>query len=319
MAEKELWYHKHKAKTFDEYVWRDQDLRAKVEDWVSNDKALPHLMLLGASGVGKTNLCDLLIASLNVDPVDVLHLNGSKDNNVDTMRNKIDAFCSMGGWSGLKIVFMDEADNMTFQAQQILRGVMDQHSAEVRFFFTANYSHRIIKEIQGRCRVFQIEALDLETFTVRLATILDAEGIPVTDEAIRIVERIATENYPNLRKAIDTLEDSVRNGRLEEPTEKASTASASDWEQPLHKALTEGTTVKAVRELCAQIRKDEIETVFRYLYENTDMFGKAESKAVLGIAEHLDRHYRGLGMPDINLAAIIIKLMVLRMADEAGK
>ena len=109
---KELWVEKYRPKTVSEYVFKNASQRKQVEQWVQ-DGSIPHLLFSGSAGTGKTTLAKVLINDLDVQSADVLYINASRDNNVDTMRQKITAFCETMPWGEFKVVLLDEADYMT--------------------------------------------------------------------------------------------------------------------------------------------------------------------------------------------------------------
>ena len=143
---KELWVEKYRPKTVSEYVFKNASQRKQVEQWVQ-DGSIPHLLFSGSAGTGKTTLAKVLINDLDVQSADVLYINASRDNNVDTMRQKITSFCETMPWGEFKVVLLDEADYMTPNAQAILRGMMEQYHTSVRFILTCNYPNRIIPAI----------------------------------------------------------------------------------------------------------------------------------------------------------------------------
>jgi len=140
---KQLWVEKYRPKTMDDYVWIDNNQKSMIESWIK-ERYLPQLLLSGAAGTGKTTLAKVLINALNVEPADVLIINASRDNNVDTVRNKITNFGQTMPFGDFKIILLDEADYLSPNAQAALRGVMEQYANIVRFIITCNYPQKII-------------------------------------------------------------------------------------------------------------------------------------------------------------------------------
>ena len=135
---KDLWVEKYRPKTLKEYVVRDEAQRQQIQSWI-NDKAIPHLLLSGAPGVGKTTLAKVLFAELEVSSYDILEINASRENSVDTVREKIITFVQIMPFGAYKYVLLDEADYMSPNGQAALRGVMEMYHTSARFILTCNY------------------------------------------------------------------------------------------------------------------------------------------------------------------------------------
>jgi replication factor C small subunit len=121
---KELWTEKYRPNTVDGYVFRDDTQRQQVQSWVDS-KSIPHLLFSGAPGIGKTTLAKILINELGIDFYDILEINASRENSVDTIRDKITNFVQTMPFGDFKIVLLDEADYITPNGQAALRGVME--------------------------------------------------------------------------------------------------------------------------------------------------------------------------------------------------
>ena len=135
---KELWVEKYRPKKVEDYVFRDNAQRKQVASWIK-EGSIPHLLLSGTAGIGKTTLARVLCNELNIEDYDVLEINASRENNVDTVRDKIINFVQMIPFGPFKVVLLDEADYLTPNAQAILRGVMETYSNHSRFILTCNY------------------------------------------------------------------------------------------------------------------------------------------------------------------------------------
>ena len=155
---KELWVEKYRPKQLEEYVFRDAAQKRQVETWVK-EKSFPHLLLSGSAGIGKTTLAKVLINEVGIEHYDILEINASRDNNVETVRDKIINFVQMIPFGPFKVVLLDEADYLTPNAQAILRGVMETYSSHSRFILTCNYPNRIIPALHSRCKDFMLNAL----------------------------------------------------------------------------------------------------------------------------------------------------------------
>jgi replication factor C small subunit len=284
-------------------VFRDEAQRKQVKTWIA-DKSIPHLLFSGAAGIGKTTLAKLLFNELDLNPLDILEINASRTNSVEDVRNKIVNFVQMIPFGDFKVVLLDEADYLSPNAQAALRGVMEEYHTTARFVLTCNYENRIIPAIHSRCQGFHIAKVDQTEFTARLATILITEGItPDLDTLDTYVKA----TYPDLRKCINTVQMNVVDGELVRPNE-GDTGSA-DWKLEMVELFKAGKIQEARKLLCGAVRPEEMEEIYRWLYDNIELFGSDEQQdtAVLTIKQGLVDHTL-VADPEINLAATLIRL-----------
>ena len=165
-------------------------------------------------GTGKTTLAKVLLKELQVDDGDVMFINASSENNVDTMRTKINGFASSLPFSGdFKYVLLDEADYLSQNAQAILRNMMETYSSTCRFILTCNYPNKVIPAIHSRCQGYHIEKLDTNEFTARVAEILITEEVKPDLETLDIYVR---STYPDLRKCINMVQQNIVDGTLQQ-------------------------------------------------------------------------------------------------------
>ncbi len=300
---KELWVEKFRPKTADDYVWIDREQKHMVETWIK-DKYIPHLLLGGNAGAGKTTLAKVLVNELGIDPAEFLHINASRDNGVDVLRNKITNFCSTMAMGPFKIVLLDEADYISPPAQGILRGVIEQYSDSVRFILTCNYPNKIIPALHSRLQTISFKRLDETEFTARLATILVTEGVDVDGETLKLYVKTT---YPDLRKAINTVQMRSVTGKLEAPQ---TDDNEGDYKLLMIDLFRQGRIREARNMIIKQISLDEYEDVYRFMYRNLDFWGKDEDtqdSALLLIRKGLVNHSMAAD-PEINLSATFVEL-----------
>jgi replication factor C small subunit len=300
---KDLWVEKYRPKKIDGYVFRDDHQRKQVETWIK-DKSIPHLLLSGAAGIGKTTLAKILISELGIEDYDVLEINASRTNSVDDVRDKITNFVQMMPFGPFKVVLLDEADYLSPNAQAALRGVMEEYHATARFILTCNYPNRIIPAIHSRCQGFHVERTDLTEFTARVATILVDEAV---DFDLETLDSYVKVTYPDLRKCINLVQQNVQEDKLLAPNK--GDEGAADWKFDMVELFQAGKIQDARKLLCGKLRAEEMEEVYRWLYDNLEIFGSEENqdKAILIIKAGLVDHTL-IADAEINLAATLVKL-----------
>ena len=300
---KQLWVEAYRPKTVDGYVFRDQGQKKQIETWIK-DKSIPHLLFSGSAGIGKTTLAKMLISELDIQEFDVLEINASRTNSVDDVRDKIVNFVQMIPFGDFKVVLLDEADYLSPNAQAALRGVMEEYHNTARFILTCNYPNRIIPAIHSRCQNFHFEKIDQTEFTARVATILVEENV---EFELDVLDTYVKVTYPDLRKCINMVQQSVVENKLVAPNQ--SDVGESEWKFEMVDLFKAGKINEARKMLCGKLRAEEMEEVFRWLYDNIDVFGDEETqqKAVLIIKQGMVDHTL-ISDPEINLSATLIKL-----------
>ena len=300
---KTLWTEAYRPKTIDGYVFRDDGQKAQVQSWIEQ-KTIPHLLFSGNAGIGKTTLARILLNELDINELDILEINASRTNSVEDVRDKIVNFVQMIPFGDFKVVLLDEADYLSPNAQAALRGVMEEYHTTARFILTCNYPNRIIPALHSRCQGFHIERVDIAEFTARVATILMEESVEFDLDTL---DTFVKATYPDLRKCINTVQMNSMDGRLHTP-EKGDTGDA-DYKIEMVELFKKGKITEARKLICAQARPEEIEDIYRWLYDNVAIFGDdaKQEAAVLWIKQGLVDHTLVID-PEINLAATLIRL-----------
>ena len=304
---KELWTEKYRPSTLTDYVFRDDAQRKQVQGWI-DAKTIPHLLFSGAPGTGKTTLAKVLINMLDIDEYDVLEINASRENSVENVRDKITNFVQTMPFGEFKVVLLDEADYISPNGQAALRGVMETYSSSSRFILTCNYPNKVIPALHSRCQGFHIEKIDHTEFTARIATVCVTEGVDID---IDTLDSYVKATYPDLRKCLNLCQMNTVDGVLQNPQE--SDNATADYKLQMVNMIKAGKVREARQLLCSQVRPDEMEDVFRWMYDNLELWSDTEEgqdKAILTIRKGLVNHAM-VSDPEINLSATLVELAEL--------
>jgi len=301
---KQLWTEKYRPNNIDGYVFRDNEQKSQVKSWIDSG-AIPHLLFSGAPGVGKTTLAKILIKQLDIDDFDVLEINASRENSIDTIRDKITGFVQTMPFGDFKVVLLDEADYISPNGQAALRGVMETYHASARFILTCNYPNRVIPALHSRCQGFHIEKVDRTEFTARIATVLVAEGVELD---IDTLDTYVRSTYPDLRKCLNLCQMNSQNGKL--TNVKGDEGGSADWRIGAIELFKAGKIVEARKLMCSTVRPEEMEDVFRWMYDNLELFSttqEGQDSAIMAIRTGLVNH-SFVADPEINLSATMVEL-----------
>lgn len=301
---KELWAEKYRPRDVVEYVFRDEDQRRQVQGWIDSG-AIPHLLFSGAPGVGKTTLARVLINELDINEFDVLEINASRENSVDVIRDRITGFVETMPFGSFKVVLLDEADYISPNGQAALRGVMETYHASARFILTCNYPNRIIPALHSRCQGFHIEKVDSIEFTARVATVLVTESVEFDLDNL---DTYVKSTYPDLRKCLNLLQQNTVEGSLRKPSDDQGTV--REWKLDAVQLFKAGRVLEARKLMCSHARPEEMEDMFRWLYDNLDLWSIDQQKQDQAIVIIRNGYVNVPLVADqeINLSATLIEL-----------
>jgi replication factor C small subunit len=301
---KQLWTEKYRPQSLKDYVFRDDAQRQQVQSWVDSG-TIPHLLFSGAPGVGKTTLAKILIRELGIDDYDVLEINASREGKVEDVRDKITRFVETMPFGAFKVVLLDEADYISPNGQAALRGVMEMYHASARFILTCNYPNRVIPALHSRCQGFAIDRVDHTEFCARVATVLVAESVEFDLDTL---DTYVKSTYPDLRKCLNLCQMNSTTGRLAAPN--GDEGGIREWKIDAVQLFKAGRITEARRLMCSSVRSDEMEDVFRWMYDNLELWGSTPEKqdqAIVIIRNGLVNH-SFVADAEINLSATMIEL-----------
>ena len=296
-----LWVEKYRPSTLDTYIGNEH-LKSKVSMYLESGD-LPHLLLYGRAGTGKTTLAKLLVNNIECD---CLYINASDENNVDTVRTKVKNFASTVGFKDMKVIILDECDYITPNAQAALRNLMETFSKHCRFILTCNYVERIIDPIQSRCQSFQIIPPSKTEVAKHLHSILIQENIMDSPEDIKV---LVESGYPDIRRVINSAQRNVVNGRLKLDT---SSIIQNDYKLKLLKILetqNKKNAFKEIRQLLADNKITDYADLFRLLYDEVDGYGKGHLAECILIIARYELSDSQVVDKEINVMAMIIEIL----------
>ncbi len=296
-----LWVEKYRPTTIDTYIGNEH-LKSKVSVYLESGD-LPHLLLFGKAGTGKTTLAKLLVKNIECD---YLYINASDENNVDTVRTKVKNFASTVGFKDMKIIILDECDYITPNAQAALRNLMETFSKHCRFILTCNYVERIIDPIQSRCQSFQIIPPSKGEVAKHIHDILLSENVTHEMDDLKV---LIDSGYPDIRRIINSSQRNVVNGKLKLDT---TSIIQNDYKLKLLKILktqNKKTAFKDIRQLLADNKITDFADLFRLLYDEVDDWGKGHVAECILILARYELSDSQVVDKEINAMAMLIELL----------
>ena len=301
--ENALWVEKYRPDTLDGYVGNEHIIE-KVKIYIQNED-VPHLLLYGQAGTGKTTLAKIITNQIDCD---VMYVNASDENSVDAVRDKIRGFASSVGFRKWKVIILDESDYLTPNAQAALRNLMETFSKTTRFILTCNYVEKIIDPIQSRCQTFSITPPSKSEVAIRLKDILDTETVTYERSDLAV---LVNSGYPDIRRVLNAAQRQVVGGTMK--IDKTSTIQANYMEDVKTELMSKDdvkTTFTKVRKIIADSKVKDFTPFYRFLYDEVDTYGGGKvGNTILKIAE---AQYKDTSVVDkeINVMSMLLQILV---------
>ncbi len=296
-----LWVEKYRPSSLDSYIGNEH-LRSKVKVYIESGD-LPHLLLYGRAGTGKTTLAKLLVNNIECD---CLYINASDENSVDVVREKVKNFASTLGFKEMKVIILDECDYITPNAQAALRNLMETFSKNCRFILTCNYVERIIDPIQSRCQSFQIVPPDRKQVAVHLSNILTQEGVETNvDDIVTIVNG----GFPDLRRVINAAQRQVVNGELIIDEGMSIQNDYKNQVLDILKTQDKKNSFKNIRQLLADSKVTDFSDLFRLLFDTVDDWGRGHIAECILILAQYQQSDAVVVDKEINIMAMFIEII----------
>ena len=304
--EHSLWVEKYRPQTLSEYVG-NETVKETIQQYLDNND-IPHLLLHGKAGTGKTTLAKLIVNTIKCDS---MIINASDENNVDTVRNKVKNFASSMGFAGFKIIILDEFDYMTPNAQAILRNLMETFSKHCRFILTCNYHEKIIDPIKSRCQTFAITPPTKKDVAIQVTRILDAEKIKYD---VKNVADIISSYYPDIRRILNTCQLQSAKGELKVDHQIMVESNFQTKLVDLLKANDDKRNMfMNIRQAVADNRLNDYSEMYSMLYSRVDEYAAGNTaNVILTIAEGLSKDALVVAKEIVFMSTIIQILNIIK-------
>lgn len=302
MSESFLLVETYRPKTVDECILPAR-IKDKIKQFVEK-KQIPHLMFYGTAGLGKTSLAKAICNEIDAD---CIYINASAENSIDVVRNKISQFASTSSFEGnLKVVILDEADRLSQNASDSIKSVIEQFHQNTRFIFTSNNIHKIIDPIRSRCIEFDFNPTDAEKNELlvlgmkRVVSILKKEEIKFD---IPAVAALVKKYYPDLRKTLNEIQRYSVSGEIDSGILVAPNTGMDDLLNAMR-----GKKLNDIRKWLARNSDFDPTAIFRYFYDNLDMFVPQSIPNIILILAQYQSYSAVVVDQEINMAACLVEV-----------
>lgn len=318
-----IWVEKYRPETLDDIVGHDEVVK-RMRKFLDGED-VPHVVFSGKQGIGKTAIIQAFAKEKYGEDNwrnNILELNASDERGIDTIRDKVKNYAVQGtiGDHQYKIVFLDEADQLTKDAQAALRRIMEEHADVTRFFLSCNYLSKIIGPIQSRCAPFSISPLTDENLFRIGRRVADGEDISIDDDTLELMVNAAE---GDARKLINSMQAAEYEGEIDATGVNvvAQTVDRALVEEIVDQAI-EGDLDDAMRRLDVEILKEGVPTnqlcdTFLKVLKRKDLEGDVKAKCLDKLAETNWRAMRGAN-PHVQFHSLLADLHVARYVSLEG-
>jgi DNA polymerase III delta prime subunit len=297
-----LWVEKYRPVELKDYVGNEA-VKDKVSIYLESGD-VPHLLLYGTAGTGKTTLAKLIAKNIDCD---LMYINASDENNVETVREKIKNFASTIGFRQWKLIILDESDYLTPNAQAALRNLMETFSKTTRFILTCNYVEKIIDPIQSRCQTFAITPPTKKDVAIRINEILKVESVKFNPADL---VTIINSGYPDIRRILNACQRQVVNGELK--IDKQSLIESNYMDKIVEMLASKPdkkTLFTDIRQVVADSQVKDYTALYKHLYDNLDTFAKGHIAGVILILAESQYKDSFVVDKEINIMSMFIQII----------
>ena len=291
---------KYRPTNLDNYVG-NESIKKSISNYIGQND-IQNLIFYGPAGTGKTTLAKLIVKNLDCD---YIYINASDERGIETIRDKVSGFASTMSFKPLKVVILDEADFLTIQAQASLRNVIETFSRTTRFILTCNFIERIIDPLQSRCQTLKIVPPNKLDILKHLVKVIKRESISTVEEDLRT---IVDNNYPDVRKMLNTIQVSTTNNKLNLDT---TALVSSNYMTQVVEELSGKKSWRQIRQIIANANVQDFEELYRYLYDNASEFAPGKEGTVAYYINEYSYQSNFRIDKEINCMALINQLIQL--------
>jgi len=268
---------KYRPDTLEGYICSDIN-KTKFQEFIDSQD-IPHILLAGRPGSGKTTLAKILANNINCD---YLFLNAVDERSMDVMRDKVGSFASAGSFKPLKIVILDEATHILQASQVMLLNMMETYSVNTRFILTGNYPERLIEPLRSRCQEFDLEPPSKKVIAKHIDNILNIENIKHTPEdVVSIIKKF----YPDFRRIINACQKYTVNNEIKLDS---SLTVSDDYKDSILNELKKPNlkSFNTIRQVLADADLSDYTDLYRFLYDTVDQYAKDAGLITIIIEEY---------------------------------
>lgn len=306
-----LWTEKYRPKSVEDYVFKNPAFKQKMLDWIKTGD-IPHIGLFGPAGTGKTSALQVLLNGLeangHIDSSEVEYFNMS-DEGMDAVRERILPSAGMVCMGKYRVFVLEEMEMMSQKSQGSLKRVMEDFADNARFILTSNAMHRILPPIRSRVQSIMLDTHNQEEFMTHILGILIKENVDMSSSnALEAVDRICRSTWPDFRKALNTLQSTIVDGKILQLEDKVD--SSTDYKTAIIEAA-KNSRIGEMRQLIVKnIPEDEMDEFFSFLFRNVNLFSEdpmIQNHLILSIRDGMVKSTM-CADSELNLSAVLIEM-----------